>query len=53
MSIADDRIIYEGLTRYHAIRYLVSQGLVEATLKRQSDDSIAVLYDIAKRKEVR
>lgn len=50
MTIADDRFIYDGLTRGQAILFLEQNGFDRKKLLRQSDDAIGTLYDIAKRK---
>lgn len=51
MTVVDDRFIYDGLTRGQAIIFLVKCGYDEKKLRMQSDDVIAVWYDIARRKE--
>ena len=51
MTVADDRFIYDGLTRGQAIIFLVKCGYDEKKLRMQSDDAVAVAYGVARRKE--
>jgi hypothetical protein len=51
MTITDDRIIYDGLTRGNAIKFLVEKGYDLKKLRAMNDDGVATCWDIEHRKD--